>query len=630
MSETSPSFPDEIVSEILSPALRVSDDRFSDNSSASPFAIYSESSSAILLVCKAWLRVGTPLLYNDVILRSKAQVKALCQTLSKNRELGRFIKKLRIEGGYSPSMRGILQNAPNILDIFLSLEIWSTDGTSGLCEGLPLINPLRVILRDSTTRHLNNKMLENLIDTLAKCIPRWDHLQIFDLPNDEHGRSDVSRIVHALGKSPSLQKITIPNAFQYHLPWIASTLKDTQLRVIEIKEPISPTWIIIFLKSLESYPTLQALVKYTEEHLTDTHKDSDNTTTAPFPHITPFMDPGFTPMESASEMVRDDIWRRILYYAMSVPELEAGIYPKDVPPRLALLLVSKTFYKLGIPHYYVHAQLKTSEAIWKFRSLLLKNTSIGSPDSIANILPLTTGLEQFHGRNQLFHHAPIHLNLGYPRLTWTAFQVLVKSSGSTLREFSSPVQATQSQPPAIFNYFEQLRSLDWKCCTTFDCSSPTTPSSGLNNLTDLRIWYLDPTFLTALMTMQLLSLRRLALSRSVSHPAAFFQIHGGKISELDVTYRTLQDLGITIFELCPNLSFISIYFDAFESVPPIAADFALHNSVHHHLAKVKFDLKPISTKDLRDWGAIFSVFEPTHFPNLREIEVKCFSWPTTE
>ncbi|KAJ7768923.1 hypothetical protein B0H16DRAFT_1781115 [Mycena metata] len=58
----SPHLPDEIVSEILSPALKVSEGKFSDNESqVSPFASPSVSSSAALVVCKAWLRVATPL-----------------------------------------------------------------------------------------------------------------------------------------------------------------------------------------------------------------------------------------------------------------------------------------------------------------------------------------------------------------------------------------------------------------------------------------------------------------------------------------------------------------------------------------------------------------------------------------
>jgi hypothetical protein len=140
------SLPDEIISEILSPVLKVSDEIFSDTSKVSPFAKYSESTSAYLLVCKSWLRVSTPLLYNVVILRSKAQAKALSLALARNKELGQFIKKLRVEGGYGTPMLIILQSSPNISDLFVSLEIYSSDNSSGLCKGLSLLNPNRLIL----------------------------------------------------------------------------------------------------------------------------------------------------------------------------------------------------------------------------------------------------------------------------------------------------------------------------------------------------------------------------------------------------------------------------------------------------------------------------------------------------
>ncbi|KAJ7836206.1 hypothetical protein B0H13DRAFT_1464319, partial [Mycena leptocephala] len=87
----------------------------------SSFATYAKSTSAFLLVCKDWLRVSTPLLYNVVVLHSKAQSKALDTTLKKNPDLGRYIKKLCVEDGFGPSMQGILKTAPNITDIFLSL-----------------------------------------------------------------------------------------------------------------------------------------------------------------------------------------------------------------------------------------------------------------------------------------------------------------------------------------------------------------------------------------------------------------------------------------------------------------------------------------------------------------------------
>ena len=170
------SLPEELIAEILSPALTVSDDVFSDTSDISPFTEYLESSSSYLLVCKAWCRVGTPLLYNVVILRSKAQAKALGRVLSKNKELGRFIRKLRVEGGYGSPMAVILESAPNISDLCISFEILSADSASGLCTGLSLINPTRVILRHPNVYRRRNKGIIDLEDALAQAITKWDRL----------------------------------------------------------------------------------------------------------------------------------------------------------------------------------------------------------------------------------------------------------------------------------------------------------------------------------------------------------------------------------------------------------------------------------------------------------------------
>ncbi|KAJ7915196.1 hypothetical protein B0H13DRAFT_2189598, partial [Mycena leptocephala] len=128
-SQQAISLPDEIISEILTPVLRVSDHLFSDTSTKgrSPFATNTESTSAMLVVCKAWLRVATPLLYHIAILRSTAQAQALAAALKKNPDLVLFIKKPRTEGRYGIAMHHILKISPNISDLVLSLQLYSSD-----------------------------------------------------------------------------------------------------------------------------------------------------------------------------------------------------------------------------------------------------------------------------------------------------------------------------------------------------------------------------------------------------------------------------------------------------------------------------------------------------------------------
>lgn len=83
-----------------------------------------------------------------------------------------------------------------------------------------------------------------------------------------------------------------------------------------------------------------------------------------------------------------------------------------------------------------------------------------------------------------------------PTLPWDAFEVTATCSGSTLREFSQRVGKRITASATIFNKLTALRSLDWKCSTTFDCDSKDALSADLPNLEHIRIWSLDPSFLT--------------------------------------------------------------------------------------------------------------------------------------
>ncbi|KAJ6569238.1 hypothetical protein B0H19DRAFT_1232141 [Mycena capillaripes] len=85
--------PDEVISKILTPLLKHPDDLFSDRSEKALLEP-GYSSAMYLLICKAWLRVSTPLLCNVVILCTTAQAEALQALFKTNPEIGQFIKKI--------------------------------------------------------------------------------------------------------------------------------------------------------------------------------------------------------------------------------------------------------------------------------------------------------------------------------------------------------------------------------------------------------------------------------------------------------------------------------------------------------------------------------------------------------
>ncbi|KAJ7700728.1 hypothetical protein B0H17DRAFT_1046454 [Mycena rosella] len=643
------SLPDEIISEILSPALKVSDEVFSDTSDVSPFAKYAESTSAYLLVCKSWLRVATPLLYHVVILRSKAQAKALGRVLSTNSELGMFIKKLRVEGGYGTPMATIMKLSPNISDLFLSFEIWGTDNTDGLCKGLFLINPTRVILRDvlSNRRKVRvNKMVSNLEDALVKALAKWDRLSTFDLPyTGQEGSIRVTKIVQALEKSQSLNTVVIPSG---GLQWIYPLLKDCPLQAICLKESLSPSHLAYYVGSNTA---LKALVKCKEllPVTEDPKQDSGKIGVPQFPDITPSLNPNFFPMKETSDEVKDVVWGRVFYFAMFVPELAQNPEAEDIPPRLPILLVSKMFHRLALPSFYAHTVVKKLTATSGFLAVLRNNPFLGaqvhsirgsagsqvysdwddSDDaSILSLLSQMTGLVRLCGWSSTAKHFDIRCNYLSREKTipWEAFEAVATSSGATLREFSKHIATQRDASPAVFDTLTQLRSLAWKCDSIFKCKPEDAAYAGLSNLEELQIWSSDPSFFTALSMMKLESLRRVVFSNKSDNAETFLETHGNKLTEIRIPYYTAEVLKVNIFQVCSSLTSISLVSC---DKPPESFNFP-HTSTS--LVTIYIELQGwLRKKDqLINWERFFAAFEPKCYPSLHEIQISSCEWPTNE
>ncbi|EJD48381.1 hypothetical protein AURDEDRAFT_162344 [Auricularia subglabra TFB-10046 SS5] len=176
---------DETLSCILSDCLSVQDADFAaTNSWRSPFATDALSSSTVLLVCKRWLRVATPLLYETVILRSTAQSSALAAVLKAHAAFGRYIRKVRVEGGVGASICKIFKAAPNITDLCLTLDLYADDNVTPMYKSLlDIVAPRRLVLCSTTTGDLNrNKQMTAAIDSLVTCITQWSSLRVVTLP----------------------------------------------------------------------------------------------------------------------------------------------------------------------------------------------------------------------------------------------------------------------------------------------------------------------------------------------------------------------------------------------------------------------------------------------------------------
>ncbi|KAJ6535047.1 hypothetical protein B0H19DRAFT_1184787 [Mycena capillaripes] len=284
--------PDEIVSEILTPLLKHPDKVFSDRSEQPLLARY--SSSTYLLVCKAWLRVSTPLLYNVVILRTTAQAEALQTVLKSNKEFGLFIKKLRVEGGFGNAMQAILKCAPNITDLFLTFLIWGSDNVKGLCSGIALVNPRRVIVVDADgwdVKPKENKQVTQLFNSLLDLIPKWDNLKVFEFPYLVKGvemhrtpkvEARADALASALAKSPTLE--TLVADIGVGLPdYLYRVAKAPSLKSIHFMFARMP-FAFDIREAVRKDKKLEALVTYgTKEGPPSIHNSILNTADSPSP-----------------------------------------------------------------------------------------------------------------------------------------------------------------------------------------------------------------------------------------------------------------------------------------------------------------------------------------------------------
>ncbi|KAJ7694487.1 hypothetical protein B0H14DRAFT_3043906 [Mycena olivaceomarginata] len=557
------SLPDEIsppiISEILSPALKVSDEIFRDTSAVSPFSNYSESTSAYLLVCKSWLRVATPLLYNVVILRSKAQAKALSLALSGNEELGQFIKKLRI---------------------------YSTDNTNGLCKGLELINPTTLILRERRGKLVENKMVSQLLDALSKSIPKWDRLVLY----------------------PSA-------AWAYHM------FKQCPLETIHVKTPPLPSERNRWDLRLEKDPELRRLLKFVDW--------PNASPPEPIPELPLVTNPFFIPLAGAPQDVRDQIWARVLYFAMSVPELAYNPTMGGVPPKLPLLL------RLGLPSMCAHVFLQRSSAVPSFASALSRNPSIGpyvrslaveylqflGDDSDSDVddeqSKVEVEVDESVGADPMLavlsRTGALNIPIGRfsfnveRSISWDAFETMARLSGSSLRDCAARIDTRELASASVFAGLTALRALDWTL-------PPLSLTYRMHLRTGYRTW-------------------RSCGSRRQAHRSCFTETllrsHGSKLTELYVSHATLRT---KILEFCPNLRTLSISGYG----RPEAVSFSLPEPVTS-LVEIVFEASQ-SRKDshmygkmeIAEWERFFTEFDPVSFPNLREMKVEYCEWPTTE
>ncbi|KAJ7266050.1 hypothetical protein C8J57DRAFT_1132587 [Mycena rebaudengoi] len=624
------SLPDEILSEILSPALKVSEEMFSDTKGRSPFASLSVSSSAALLVCRAWLRVATPLLYHVVVLRSKAQARALQAALRGNPDLGKFIKMLRLEGGFGASIQHILQKTPNITDIFLSLQVRASDSTDGLALGLPSINPTRMIIYDHPIEPLRNKHVVGLIHAIEKCVLKWSNLNVISLPYMGILGGEREAFVRSLGACPTLESISFPAPGQMDVLLFLDLAENPSLESIELgkrRETLA--------KSIPLNSRLASLVCWT---------DTSQQTAVPKykPTISSRTNPSFQPMVSCPERVREHMWSRILFFAM-LP-LETLEHNRDRHyRRLPYLLVSHLFHRLALPYLYRYVTFPRERSLHRFSHHVAAAPADGA--HVREMVIDSYMYERHHGHlavdlTRVFPYTPHLTRLlgdGETRMPWAAVTALADAAGGTLEELSGfqfhETAGLKSESPATFAKLTALRSLSWDggyrpvlTASFFERKAPV-PKDGLPALQFLHAR--SPEAFDVLAQMELPKLRRVQFEMKFKGwGIPLLQNHGHKLTELEV-----EDVNIdrehSVLKLCPNVTTLAsrIAYDTKDNLGCPTEGFQHTALAMLILAK---DVRSAKVKDEQEWATFFNRLEFACFPALCEVRIVSLTWPTTE
>nr|GAT58163.1 predicted protein [Mycena chlorophos] len=641
--------PDELLSEILCPALRVSDEHFADKTSAdifkwrSPFANYSESTSAYLLVCKSWLRVATPLLYHVVVLRSKWQAKALANALEQNQALGRFIKKLHVEGGYGPPMETILRLSPNISDIFLTFEVYSPDTTEGLCAGLKHINPTRLILAERELKVLMNKMVLGLIKEVLRVIKEdWDRLRFFHPPNDWNCPERRVAFVAACKAAGKLETVVVADVDS--ALGSRDVFEGCSLEEIVIKEPV--------LKNHSQLPRLMNAFGAGKPHLKYTLVPEQNTLS-----IAPSLNPFFVPLGDAPKDVQDAIWSRILYWTMGVhdgPHWQGG-YRSLRTRKTDLLCVSRQFHRVGLPHFYAHTTVRSNTHFAKLAQVMRQHPAVapfsqsvsanpyfndrtpGDEDAALLLFSQSLSIRELH----LDHRSPHSRHSSSPSLpiSWLAFTALAQYSASSLTRCFVEIRCLDSDPPVSPSAFEHLTTLDtlhWSSPASVKFAGAIDPKA-LPGLRELRVCLADVSFYQMLSCVELPSLSKLVYydqAEAALPSPDFWAAHGSRLTELEVSGSRLSELSetVSILDLCPNLEVLIVVWI---SIPyPEHLDGTLSpTEPAASLAQLKLTATPFNYLEkpvLSQWGELFAQLSATSLPALREVAMTSVNWPTTE
>ncbi|KAH7101382.1 hypothetical protein BKA62DRAFT_757360 [Auriculariales sp. MPI-PUGE-AT-0066] len=659
---------DEILRDIFALHLTVPDDAFSSTAHTSPFSHMANSSSDLLVVCKRWMRVATPLLYETVILRSTAQAQSLAEALKRNAVFGQYIRKLRCEGGFGASVGKIMRAAPHITDLCFTLNLWSEDRPKSMCDAMATLDVRRVVIIAIGSMMKSNAATRMVSERFHQCFKTtWTNLSCIVLPVDAFMEMAMGdNLLETLKASTSLNEVVLTGHSGYGTHELINTIaSNDNVQIIRVRWPEQQT-----------KPFLEAQVLRTSGIC---HKI----------HIAKRTNPDYTPMSNVPNPLRRYIWSTIFHFVLLDPALTrmsrmmqlAMQYDPDMDNDIfgadsSYLSDSDSEDALGYPHHPLFRSrtqrrgfrelmlvckdwtITSFEMTLKLRpglSLAVRSIQIGyrsraRADSIFSTFPYfnqdipstPSNSQTDESIRRIFQQLPnisaVALD-GQITISAQAFSTLIKTAGPNLSSFSK-LQVDGTTELAALGSLTGLQRLDLASADNFYSRYNQTAVlfSDINKFQDvpgpllpvLQHVTLDTTdsdFVKALTLCELPALTTLGIRRRfsslVDHRTlgSFLAAHGGQVKHASAEETTLR----LVLEGCSNLTSIE-YMSRPEMSTVNAFDI---KKPHVALESVSFG----GTVNIYGHGdhEFFNQFNVDKYPALKSFSLTDKKlWPTTQ
>ncbi|KAH7107277.1 hypothetical protein BKA62DRAFT_682892 [Auriculariales sp. MPI-PUGE-AT-0066] len=204
----SSTLPEELLKEVFALILLVPDHLFHDTSSSSPFARVKASTSSLLLVCKRWLRISTPTLYETLILRSKAQIISFSNAVAADTRLALHVRRVRLEGAVPDVFGNAAKRMVLVKEICVALSSYESR-RNGLLQLLRAVRPRKVAFAPMQF------LASSTVKSLEKAMATQPNLEVLILPqqNGHYGEfRTVENLITAASSTSTLRQVTIPVA----------------------------------------------------------------------------------------------------------------------------------------------------------------------------------------------------------------------------------------------------------------------------------------------------------------------------------------------------------------------------------------------------------------------------------